>query len=167
MPRRAPRGTSCGAARTGRLLSEPFKFLRLGCVARPHRFETSFQHTRVIAQVALRALTVASRALLRTLQFALQTRIRRAFTLNLEQRALLRGLQARLGQLRAGPLPVEFGGKIGARLRQGGVPLAQRLLRTRQLAFRRFARCRGRSLRLFEFLDPHLCSEQRGRVVSR
>ena len=143
LPGRAPRGTPCGNAGTGRLLPEAFEFLRLGRVARPHRVNSTFQHTRLMTQIAqlrlqrldldLRTLAFANRALLCAVDFALQTRIRSALPLDLQQRALLRGLQTRLGQFRAGALPVEFGAEIGAGLCQGGIPFTQCLLLSNEL----------------------------------
>ncbi|CAB3772232.1 MULTISPECIES: hypothetical protein [Burkholderia] len=156
-------------------MPQAFEFLRLGRVARPHGFDSPFQHTRLMAQIAqlrmqrldlsLRPLAVASRALLGTVQFTLQTRIRSTFALDLEQRALFRGLQTRLGQLRADSLFVEFRREIGTGLRQGGIALAQCLMRTCQLAFEPVTCCRGRSLRLLKFLDTYLRGQKGGRAL--
>ncbi|KEZ01765.1 hypothetical protein GQ57_33150 [Burkholderia sp. MSh2] len=115
--------------------------------------------------LSLRPLAVASRALLGTVQFTLQTRIRSTFALDLEQRALFRGLQTRLGQLRADSLFVEFRREIGTGLRQGGIALAQCLMRTCQLAFEPVTCCRGRSLRLLKFLDTYLRGQKGGRAL--
>jgi DNA replication protein DnaC len=52
LPGRAPRGTPCGNAGTGRLLPEAFEFLRLGGLTRPHRVNPAFQHARLMAQIA-------------------------------------------------------------------------------------------------------------------
>ena len=152
-----------------------FEFLRQGRVARPHRVNPTFPHPRLMTLVAelrlqrldfgLRTLAFANRALLCAVDVALQTRIRSAFPLDLQQRALLRGLQARLGQRRAAALFVESGGEIGAGLRKGGIPFAAFLLQPRDFAFQRFARRPCGRLRLLEFLDANLRGEQGARAL--
>ncbi|MBB6324127.1 hypothetical protein FHX56_007492 [Paraburkholderia tropica] len=69
------------------------------------------------------AIPVASGTLLHIFELPLQTRARCSFALDLQQRALLSGLQARFGQFRAGPLPLALGREIGVRPRFGRIAI--------------------------------------------